>query len=173
MVDESDRLIRLVNDLLLLARADAGLSLARESFQISPVIDESVRQVHLLDPQRQINLSMPLDLEILGDRDAFKQMMLILLDNAIKHSGGEIDVDAQRNNAKIEIHVKDYGEGIAPDILPHVFDRFYRGENQTNVPGFGLGLPIAKALVRGMDGEITIESKLGNGSVVITQFLVS
>lgn len=173
MVDESDRLIRLVNDLLLLARADAGQSLIKEPFQISPVIDESIRQVHLLDPQRQINVSMPADLEILGDRDAFKQVILILLDNAIKHSSGEIDVHAQRNDAKIEILVKDYGEGIAPDILPHVFDRFYRGENQANLPGLGLGLPIAKALVKDMDGEITIESNLGNGCVVITQFLVS
>ena len=96
MVEESDRLIRLVNDLLLLARADAGRSLAKEPVNISQVIDDTVRQVRLLDPQRQINLNVPDRFEILGDRDAFKQVMLILLDNAIKHSDGDIDVSAQK-----------------------------------------------------------------------------
>jgi len=170
MVEESDRLIRLVNDLLLLARADAGRSLANEPFQIPPVIDETVRQVRLLDPQRQINLNTTADLEINGDRDAFKQVMLILLDNAIKHSEGDIDVCAQEHNTEIEIRVRDFGEGIAPEILPHIFDRFYRGEDQNTIPGFGLGLPIAKALVEGMEGNIALESHLGEGSEVIMWF---
>ena len=94
MVDESDRLIRLVNDLLLLAHADAGRSLAKEPIEIHPVIEETARQVRLLDPNRQINLDIPTELEIIGDRDAFKQVMVILLDNAIKHSDGDIDVQA-------------------------------------------------------------------------------
>lgn len=170
MAEESDRLIRLVNDLLLLARADAGRSLAREIFQISPVIAETVRQVRLLDPQRQINLSVPAELEIFGDRDAFKQVMLILFDNAIKHSDGTIDFNAQQLGAEVVIRVQDDGEGIAPDVLPHVFDRFYRGEDRTIVPGFGLGLPIAKALVEGMGGVIAIESTPGTGSTMITRF---
>ena len=71
------------------------------------------------------------------------------------------------------IRVRDYGEGIPPDVLPHVFDRFYRGEDQVIVPGFGLELPIAKALVEDMDGEISIESELGKGSIVTSKFLVT
>jgi signal transduction histidine kinase len=173
LVDESDRLIRLVNDLLLLARADAGRSLANERVEIHPVIEETVRQVNLLDPNRKIILDVPVDLEIIGDRDAFKQVIVILLDNAIKHSNGKIDVQAHLVDSRLEIRVRDYGEGITPDVLPHVFDRFYRGEDQAIVPGFGLGLPIAKALVEGMGGEISIESKLGKGSVVTTYFLIS
>lgn len=166
MVEESDRLIRLVNELLLLARADAGRSLAKEVFQISPVIEESVRQVRLLDLQRPIRMNVPINLEVLADRDAFKQVVLILLDNAVKHSDAVIDVSAQQSGTKVEIRIQDYGEGIAPEILPHIFDRFYRGEDRANIPGFGLGLSIAKALVEGMGGAIKIESRLGEGSVV-------
>jgi two-component system OmpR family sensor kinase len=173
MVDESDRLIRLVNDLLLLAYADAGRNLAQEQIEMQPIIEETVRQVRLIDPKREIELDIPSNLEIMGDRDAFKQVILILLDNAIKHSDGNIDVSAQLKATQVEIQVQDYGEGIAPDVLEHVFDRFYRGEDRAIVPGFGLGLPIAKALVEGMGGEITIDSKLGSGSIVTTRFKAS
>jgi signal transduction histidine kinase len=172
MVDESDRLIRLVNDLLRLAHADAGRSLTKEPIEVHLMIEETARQVQLLDPNRQINLDVPAELEIIGDRDAFKQVIVILLDNAIKHSDGDIDVLVCLVDRGVEIRVCDYGEGIALDVLPHVFDRFYRGEDQVIVPGFGLGLPIAKALVEGMGGEISIESELGKGSVVTTHFLV-
>jgi signal transduction histidine kinase len=173
MVDESDRLIRLVNDLLLLARADAGRHLAKETIEIHLVIEDTVRQVRLLDKDRQINLDVPIELKIIGDRDAFKQVMVILLDNAIKHSNGDIDVQAHLVDRGVEIRVRDYGKGIAPDDLPHVFDRFYRGEDQVIVEGFGLGLPIAKALVEGMGGEISIESELGKGSIVTSKFLAT
>jgi signal transduction histidine kinase len=173
MVDESDRLIRLVNDLLLLARADTGRRLANERVDIHPVIEETARQVQLLNPNREINLDVPDKLEIIGDRDAFKQVIVILLDNAIKHSNGKIDVQAHLVDSRLAIRVRDFGQGIAPDVLPHVFDRFYRGKDQVISPGFGLGLAIAKALVDGMGGEISIETKLGKGSVVTTHFLIS
>jgi signal transduction histidine kinase len=173
MVDESDRLIRLVNNLLLLARADAGRSLASEPIDIYPVIVETARQVRLADTDRNINMDIPAELEILGDRDAFKQVMMILLDNAIKHSDGNIDIQACLDDSRIQISVRDYGEGIAPDVLPHVFDRFYRGEDRVIVPGFGLGLPIAKALIEDMGGDIIIESEMGKGSVVTSKFLAT
>ena len=69
------------------------------------------------------------------------------------------------------MRVQDHGEGILPETLDHIFDRFYRGEESVLTPGFGLGLPIAKALVDGMGGEIEIESVEGKGSVVILSFL--
>ena len=170
MLDESDRLIRLVNDLLLLARADAGRNLVKEPLEIQPVIEETVRQVRLLDPHRQITLDIPTDLLILGDRDAFKQVTLILLDNALKHSTSAIEVRAELNASQIEIHVQDHGEGVSPEILSHIFDRFYRSDNSITIPGFGLGSPIAKALVESIGGEITISSELGKGSTVILRF---
>ena len=66
--------------------------------------------------------------------------------------------------------MQDFGEGISPEKLEHVFDRFYRGEDASTLPGFGLGLSIAKTLVDGMGGKIVMESELGKGSVVIMHF---
>ena len=170
MVDESDRLIRLVNDLLSLARADAGRDLTKEPVDVSSLLDETCRQARQLDPQRQIQLDVIQDLQILGDKDALKQIFLIALDNALKHSMGDIHVSGKRLGAQIEILVQDFGEGMSAEKLEHVFDRFYRGDDASTIPGFGLGLSIAKSLVERMDGEIRMESELGKGSTVILHF---
>jgi signal transduction histidine kinase len=170
MVDESDRLIRLVNDLLLLARADAGRNLAKESLELPDLLDECCRQAQQLDPQRKIQLEAADGLKILGDRDALKQVALIALDNALKHSTGDIQVTAQKQGKQVEIRIQDFGEGIPPEKLEHVFDRFYRGGDDSTIPGFGLGLPIAKTLVEGMGGEISMESEIGKGSMVVLRF---
>jgi len=169
MVDESDRLIRLVNDLLSLARADAGRNLAKESIDVAEVIDETCRQARLLDPQRQIELDADANLKILGDKDALKQILLIALDNALKHSSSDIKVSAKLQGKQVQIRVQDFGEGIAAEKLEHIFDRFYRGDDAANIPGFGLGLPIAKSLVDKMDGVIRMESKPDKGSVLILE----
>lgn len=167
MVDESDRLIRLVNDLLLLARADAGRSLAKEPIDLSALLEETVRQARQLDSKRNINLATSPDLNILGDRDAVKQVLLIVLDNALKHSEGDVDVTAEQKNMQVEIRVQDFGEGIPPEKLEHVFDRFYRGDEASTIPGFGLGLAIAKSLVEAQGGAIELESEVGKGSTLI------
>jgi signal transduction histidine kinase len=166
MVDESDRLIRLVNNLLILARADAGRNLGKGSLEIYPVMEEAVRQARQLAPGRKIQFDSSPDLTIIGERDAFKQVLLIVLDNAIKHSEGNISVTAEQKGAQVEIRIQDSGPGIPPEKLSHVFDRFYRGESASVIPGFGLGLPIARSLVEGQDGSIQIESKVGQGSLV-------
>ncbi len=170
MVDESDRLIRLVNDLLLLARADAGRRLVKEPVDVSLVLEETCRQARQLDPQRKINLDTSPDLRVMGDRDAIKQVLLIALDNALKHSAGNINVAAKQQRALVEIRVQDFGEGISAEKLERVFDRFYRGDETSTTPGFGLGLPIAKTLVERQGGEIMMESELGKGSTVFLHF---
>ena len=169
MVDESDRLIRLVNDLLQLARADAGRSLAKEDVDVSAVLDETVRQAQQLDPQRLIELDAPPDLHVTGDRDAVKQVLLIALDNALKHSTGNISVSAQAKGTQAELCVQDFGDGITPEKLEHVFDRFYRGDDSSTIPGFGLGLSIARTLVDAMGGEILMESEPGKETRVIVR----
>ena len=166
MTDESDRLIRLVNELLVLARADAERSLAREAVDILPVLEETCRQARALDPGREIRLTAG-NLSVLGDRDALKQVSLIALDNALKHSSGPITVTAQPSGSQVEIRVQDFGPGIPPERLERIFDRFYRGEESLTLSGFGLGLPIAKALVEGMDGKIRMESEVMQGSLLI------
>jgi two-component system OmpR family sensor kinase len=164
--DESDRLIRLVNDLLVLARADARRSLSLEPVPVKPVIEEACRQARLLDRRRVIVDSVEEDVIVRGDRDTLKQVLMILLDNALKHSQGTIGVESESVGDETAISVIDEGPGMDSEILEHAFDRFYRGEVGANTPGFGLGLPIAKALVEGMGGRIAIESVLGKGSKV-------
>ena len=164
--DEGDRLIRLVNELLLLARADVRRNLEQEPIAIRPILIETCRQARCLDPQRRISLDAP-DLTVPADRDALKQVMVILLDNALKHSTGDITVTAQESGGATEIRVRDSGEGIPPAQLEHVFDRFYRAADSASGTGFGLGLAIAKSLIEGQGGTITMESKLGKGSEII------
>jgi signal transduction histidine kinase len=170
LVDESDRLIRLVNDLLVLARADAGRNLVKQPLAILPVLEETCRQACLLDPGRRIQLDGPEELAILGDHDTLKQVLLIALDNALKHSTGDICVSAVRTGEQVEIRVRDSGEGIPPEKLEHIFDRFYRGGEGNDGRGFGLGLSIAKSLVEGQGDTIKIDSEPGKGTVVILSF---
>jgi signal transduction histidine kinase len=92
------------------------------------------------------------------------------LDNALKHSTGNINVDAKSRGALVEVRVQDFGEGIPAEKLEHVFDRFYRGDETSTIPGFGLGLPIARTLVEAQGGEIIMESEIGKGSSVILHF---
>jgi two-component system, OmpR family, sensor kinase len=155
----------LVNNLLLLARADAGRNLNLEEVPLRPLIDEVCRQAHQLDQKRKIVLDVP-DLTALCDRDALKQVRLILLDNAFKHSQGTIRVLAEAQGEQALVSVCDNGPGIAPEALEHIFDRFYRANPDQSTPGFGLGLPIAKALVEGQGGSISISSEMGRGSLV-------
>ena len=163
--EESDRLIRLVNDLLILARADAGRSLTQEAIPIRPVVEEVSRQARQLDPQRQIVENLQ-DINVFGDRDALKQILLILLDNAIKYTTESITITAEAKGSQALISVRDDGAGIPDEVLSHVFDRFYRGEDSPQVQGFGLGLPIAKALIEGQGGTISVESQVGRGTIV-------
>jgi two-component system OmpR family sensor kinase len=172
---ESDRLIRLVNDLLTLAHAESGRQLQSETVWVKPLVEDVCRQARLLDPDRTITCARLLDVGVVGDQDALKQVLLILMDNALKHSTGAITVttahlgpkglgDPSGLNVAISIH--DTGPGIDPSALPHVFERFYRGDEARGRPGIGLGLPIAKALVEAQHGTITAESLVGQGSVI-------
>jgi signal transduction histidine kinase len=89
--------------------------------------------------------------------------MMIILDNALKYSRGDIKISAQEKDDKVEIQFEDQGPGIPSDELSHIFERFYRPEENRTIPGFGLGLPIAKSLVEGMGGHISIQSQVGIG----------
>ena len=165
-IDESERMNRLVHDLLALARSDAGPTLHHEPVQIVSLIDELCRKIRTLDPSRTIDTERLPALEIAGDHDALKQVLVILLDNARKFTPphGTISITASATNALVAIHVRDSGCGIDPAALPHIFERFFRGDSARTGAGAGLGLAIAAGLVEAMGGRITVESTVGQGS---------
>ena len=169
MGSESKRLIRLVNDLLALARADAHRSLESEAVAVKPLVEEVCRQARLLAPEREIDCSAPHEVAAWGQVDALKQVMLILLDNAIKHGDGPIAVTSEALEGGVAVSVRDTGPGIEPALVPHIFERFATGSEANAGIGAGedtgLGLAIAKALVEAQGGTIRVESKVGEGTV--------
>ncbi len=169
MVDETDRMIRLVNELLEQARADSTKNMLLEPVNLKILLQDVVRQVKLLSEDRQISLGVPDDLNVMATKDALKQVMLILVDNAIKHSQRDIVLEAQRVEDEVEIRVIDHGKGLSPEELTHVFERFYRADRLSG-NGFGLGLSIAKGLVENMNGQISMASEIGVGTTVMLRF---
>ena len=169
MVDETDRMIRLVNELLEQARADSTKNMLLEPVNLKVLLQDVVRQAKLLSEDRQISLDVPDDLNVMATRDALKQVVLILVDNAIKHSQRDIVLEAQRVEDEVEIRVIDYGKGLSPEELTHVFERFYRADRLSG-NGFGLGLSIAKGLVENMNGQISMASIVGVGTTVTLRF---
>jgi signal transduction histidine kinase len=166
MTDETDRLIRLTNDLLVLARSDAGRALRHDPVLLAPLVDDICRQAKLLGEQRVIECEAVADVSVRGDQDAIKQVLLILLDNAFKFTpeGGTITLGAARADRVAAIRLRDTGPGIPPETLPHIFERFYRSDEARTGSGAGLGLAIAKELIEAQHGQIAVESKLGQGS---------
>ncbi len=165
-LDETNRLIRLTNDLLVLARSDAGRALRSETVPLAPLVEDVCRQVRLLSEQHTIVCETAPVSNVLGDQDAIKQVLLILLDNALKFTpeSGTITVGVEQTDRAAAIWVRDTGAGIAPDDLPHIFERFYRSDESRTGSGAGLGLAIAQELIEAQHGEITVKSEVGQGS---------
>jgi signal transduction histidine kinase len=166
-IDETERLARLVNDLLALARADAGWQPALDPVAVDALVEEVCRQARLLAPDRPIVADVSRDVTVVANRDLLKQVLLILVDNALKHTppSGAVTIAAMAEGEQVALGVRDEGPGIAPDMLPHLFERFYRGDSARTEGGTGLGLAIARALVEAQGGAIAVESCAGAGSV--------
>jgi len=173
LIDESERLSRLVTDLLTLARADASRKLELEPVTLAPLVDDVCRQARLLAPERDITCTGTDNLIVQANEDALKQVLLILVDNAIKHAKGPIRVKTDASDSQVIVHVRDSGPGLSPTMQQRLFDRFQRGNAARSTPGFGLGLSIARALIESQRGTISVESTPGAGSVfTITLMLV-
>ncbi len=126
---EISRMTRLVGDLLLLARADSGgLPLERKPVEIDNILFDVYRQVRILEPPIYIELKEVDQVTVLGDADRLKQLMLNLVENAVKYTppGGEVFISLSKKEGQAHFEVSDTGIGIPPENLPHIFDRFYR-----------------------------------------------
>ena len=172
--DEAGRMRRMVDDLLLLARMDAGeLRLERRPVELTQLLASCVAR---LEPSAQgagitLSLDAPSEgkLPITGDGDRLVQLFSNLLDNALKHTpaAGRVTVTAGKSDDQIVVAVADTGPGIPPDQLSRIFERFYQVDKsraRSRTQGVGLGLAICKELAEAHDGRITAESVVGVGS---------
>jgi signal transduction histidine kinase len=171
VLSEADHMRRLVEDLLTLSRLDSGrLKLDRHPVNLTDLLTDIQRQMSRLSELRGIGITLDHMAGVaLADADRLRQVMIILLDNALRYTpnGGVIAISADVRGPTVQIQVADSGSGIPPQHLPHVFERFYRADEARGVSGnAGLGLPIAKGLIEAQHGKIDITSTLGEGTVV-------
>lgn len=164
---ESQRMSRLVGDLLTLARADAGGDLHIAPVAVGPLVESAVAAARHLG-QATLILRDPLPaVTVHGDADRLKQLLLILLDNALKYTPptGRVTVQVAQHDSEVAVSIADSGVGIAAADLPHVFERFYRADPARTAGGTGLGLAIAGWIVQAHGGRIHVASTPGAGSV--------
>jgi two-component system OmpR family sensor kinase len=163
---ELERMTRMAEGLLELARADTGQHLELRPVELDPLLERVERQATQLATDVSVTLNGPPAGRIIGNADALTQLFLILVDNAIKYtpSGGKVALHRQRVDGFVHVKVVDNGAGIAPDVLPRLFDRFYRAPNVRGRSGTGLGLPIARWIAEEHDGRLAVESAPGQGS---------
>ncbi len=168
--EETDKLTELINNLLEMSRIEAGvLHIEREPVDICSVLEATVSAAQLRMENRHLRLNAPQRLPMgLGDARRIEQIVANLLDNAAKHSQPEkpIEVRVESGEDEIIVSVIDEGEGIAPEHLERIFDRFYQVKKRGGAGrhGIGLGLAICRGLVEAHGGRIWVESEVGRGS---------
>lgn len=168
---ESTRLRRLIDDLLIISDIENGRERnTDQDIDIREAIEEVIAFLQPIIDQKGIRIidQYAYQIQIGGNRDRFKQMMLNIIDNAIKysHEGGDVRLDVKKQDGKAVISVSDNGIGIEPENLPRLFERFYRVDKSRSIKsgGTGLGLSIVKHIVNLFHGEIKVESKPGEGT---------
>jgi two-component system, OmpR family, sensor kinase len=168
---EVDRMIRLVGDLLLLSRAEAGtLPLSKTPVEIDTLLLEVFQQAIVLTQGKvQVSIGNLEQAVVIGDRDRLKQLLLNLVVNALQYtqSGGRVLLSLRVVDDFVHITISDNGPGIPPEELPHIFDRFYRVEksrSRSALGGSGLGLSIAQWIAQSHDGRIEVASEPGKGT---------
>jgi signal transduction histidine kinase len=173
MEDEIKRLQRLIDDLFTLSQAETtGLSLTLTATQLPPVIRRRVNALAPLAWERdrvELTMELPETLpDVCVDVGRFEQLLTNLLRNALRHTnpGGIVAVVAAAEPDAVRVEVRDTGTGISPEALPHVWERFYRGEEARarDARGAGLGLALVKELTEAMGGRVAVESTPGEGS---------
>ena len=169
--DASAYMARLVRDLLLLARADSGqLALSLDRLDLSELLRHTAAQVSEVSG-RPIPVSTPGPVEIDGDAVRLTGLFLNLLENAVRHTppDGKVQLSLSRTDHRVEVEVSDNGEGIPPEHLPHIFERFYRVDKARarEEGGTGLGLAIGRWVVEAHGGTISARSQPGSGATII------
>jgi two-component system, OmpR family, heavy metal sensor histidine kinase CusS len=161
---EAERMTVLVEDLLILARSDAGVAdMPLSPLDLSDILQEVIAEVSSLAQFRGIHINSVLrKVMITGNRPALRRLFLVLLDNALKFSPEGSEVNITLSDRFVEI--KDFGNGISESDLPHIFKRFYQADRARSQGGYGLGLSLADSIVKAHGGSIQVSSTPGAGS---------
>jgi signal transduction histidine kinase len=167
--DQTTRMRRLINDLLLLAQADAGLKLRLQPVELDTLLLEVYREAQVMAQSQGVSVRLGAEDQALvqGDGDRLRQLLLNLVDNAIKYTsaGGQVTLGLSRSDGWAQVTVSDTGVGIAAEDLPHIFERFYRADrSRGRSGGSGLGLSIAEWIAQAHGGRIQVTSQVGKGS---------
>lgn len=172
---EAERLTRLIEDILTLSHIEHSRAIKNDKINVNQIIDEvfsMIKNTHK-GKYREIKLELNSLAPLTGDRDKFKQMILNVVDNAVKYSedGDSVIISSLYKKGNCIIEVEDNGVGISEDKIPRLFERFYRVDKARSriTGGTGLGLAIVKHIVLSFNGKIHVESKLGVG----TKFIIS
>ncbi|MBN2979862.1 sensor histidine kinase [Cohnella algarum] len=177
IADEARRMSRLVNDLLALARADAGSDVPMERLSLRPLAEEAARRAAFL-PRNAEWIVGPLEaldgVWVKGNRDYLLQLLFIFIENGFKYTpSGEVRLEAVRSEDRVGLVVADTGIGMSKEEVPHIFDRFYRAdESRGKTSGTGLGLSIAKWIADMHNASLEVRTKLGEGSRFFVWFPV-
>jgi signal transduction histidine kinase len=169
--NESRRLSKLVKNLLTLARSDSDqIEVKKDVFRLDRLLMEIMQQYEeiVAYQEKSLVLNAAEPVSFLGDRERIHQLIVILLDNAIKFTseGGEIRLSCSQSHSSIMLQVEDSGIGIPEKDIPRIFDRFYQGDkSRTSAEGTGLGLSIAKWIIDKHFGKVKVTSSLGKGTM--------
>ena len=176
MLADANYLQGLVNDLLELSRLqNIGFHIEKSPLNLMDVLEESVRSMRPVAGARQIKMTLENSVgpvSFMGDYGRLRQMFTVILDNAVKFSPEKAPVEIRVFGERDEkvISIRDFGSGISPEDIPHIFERFYRGRREENHSGTGLGLAIAKEIAKRHQINIYCESTLGKGTVFYFKF---
>jgi two-component system OmpR family sensor kinase len=174
---EAGRLSRLVADLLTLARSDAGTALRSDTVSLDEVVSDVVREWRQAAGDRELACGEVQAVHVDGDEDRLRQVLVILVDNAIKYTptGARITVELVREGTDAELRVTDTGRGLPPEDLERVFERFYRADpaRPRDAGGSGLGLAIARSIVEAHGGRIRLDSRPGHGTTALVRLPLS
>jgi signal transduction histidine kinase len=165
IASEAERMTTLVEDLLTLARSDAGVAdMPLAPIDLRDILSDVLAETRSLAEFRQIHIksSLPNPAVVSGNRPALHRAFLVILDNAIKYSpaGGEVSVTLTDTS----VVIKDEGQGIAETDLPNIFKRFYQADRSRSQGGYGLGLSLAESIIKAHAGSIAVTSTPGSGS---------
>ena len=167
---ETDRLVQLAGDLLLIASADQGrIPLRKEQVHADELL-HSVRKRFAWRADadgRRIEVDARADIELTGDRLRLEQALGNLVDNALRYGGGTVELAARKADHRLELQVRDGGEGFPPEFLPRALQRFSRAEASRTSPGGGLGLSIVSTIAAAHDGQVSATNAAGGGARVV------